>query len=504
MDANTYCAYNKSRQSYLCAEAAVVDSVLDPLRVLKVLIEGLDRDTETALYLKRFSGVPVAGTLSAFDLVYLDRNNRVIHGVALSPDYEVMPFRGRAESALVLPPGSIARSRTSTGDELLFTVVKEVESQPEIAPVATAAEQGELIAEPALQDTGGDELIFTVDEETESQAEPAALAAVPEQAVESAEPALQTRSNDELIFVVADEAVSLSEPVPISTADEQAADEAGAAAEQLPDQGGMESLTAGEDAVEQQAALQQLDATQEAGAEAQQDSLEDDLRRLVAGKPDKKDVKGPADQWNSMEAELRRSIAQRENRLKRIRIWTSAPPSRLRPGFPRLKDALKSPFLSSADWVGKEPGETAGAGADAPGSEKLQSPARKESMRIRLLRRIDYFLRWIDYAENEPVEIEAEEDPDQRRGERLAFPNMVAFCWTGGLPKPFKVGNISVSGFYLITDDRWSPGTILKMTLQSSNTTGENPRDAITVHAKVVRLGPDGEGFEFVLTKLLE
>ena len=501
MDANTYCAYNKSRQSYLCAEAAVVDSVLDPLRVLKVLIEGLGPDTETALYLKRFSGVPVAGTLSAFDLVYLDRNNRVIHGVALSPDYEAMPFRGRAEAALVLPPGSIASSRTSTGDELIITAVGEVESEPEIASVATAAEQGELIAEAAPQDTSGDELIFTVDEETESQPEPAPLAAVPEEAVESAEPALQTRSNDELIFVVADEAVSLSEPVPISTADEQVADETGAAAEELPDQSGIELPTAGWDAVEQRSAFEQVDATQEAGAAAQQDSLEDELRRLVAGKPDKKEVKGSADQWNSMEAELRRSIAQRENRLKRIRIWTSAPPNRLRPGFPRLKDALKAPFLSSADWVGKEPGSASGAPAGAAPDQK---PARKESMRIRLLRRIDYFLRWIDYAENEPVEIEDEEDPDQRRGERHAFPNMVAFCWTGGLPKPFKVGNISVSGFYLITDDRWSPGTILKMTLQNANATGANPRDAITVHARVVRLGPDGEGFEFVLTKLLE
>ncbi|MDE3186495.1 MAG: hypothetical protein KGM96_03090 [Acidobacteriota bacterium] len=499
MAANTYCAYNKTRQSFLCAEATVIDSVLDPLRVLKVLIEGLDPDTEPALYLQRFSGVPVAGTLSAFDLIYLDRNNRVIHGVALSPDYEAMPFRGRAEAALVLPSGSIARSRTSTGDELLITVVKEVESEPELTSAA-AAEQGAESAESFLRATPGEELILTVAEETESQPEPAPPATISQEVVERPEGALQTRSNDELIFVVADEAVSLSEPVPISTADEHAADKTGAAAEPLPDQSGIESPAAGEGVVEQRPSLQQLDAKQEAESAAEQDSLEDELRRLVAGKPGRKEVKDSPDQWDSMEAELRRSIAQRENRLKHIRIWTSAPPNRP----PALKDALKAPFLSSADWAGNAQGKAPSSSAAAPASQQAQVPVRKESLKIRLLRRIDYFLRWLDYAENEPEEIEQEEEPDQRRGQRLSFPNMVAFCWTGGLPKPFKVGNISVSGFYLITDDRWSPGTILKMTLQSANATGENPRDAITVHAKVVRLGPDGEGFEFVLTKLLE
>ena len=500
MDANTYCAYNKTRQSFLCAEADVVDSVLDPLRVLRVLIEGLDPDTEKALFLKRFSGVPVAGTLSAFDLVYIDRNNRVIHGVALSPDFEATPFRGRAEAALVLPSGSIASSRTSAGDELMVTAVKGAESEPEITSIASAAEHGAVFATFVPQTASGDELIFAVDEESESQPAPAPLAAISGEVVDRPEPAFQARSSDELIFVVSDEAVSLSDPVPIAGSDGKAADETGAGAEHWVEQSAAEGLHAHADCDAQQATFQELDAREEAGAEAQQDSLEDDLRRLVSGKPDKKDTKGTGDQWSSMEAELRRSIGQRENRLKRIRVWTSGPPNRP----PALKDALKAPFLSSAEWAGTAQGSALSPVAAAPGSEKTQASVRKESMKIRLLRRIDYFLRWIDYAENEPVEIEEEEEPDQRRGERHAFPNMVAFCWTGGLPKPFKVGNISVSGFYLITDDRWSPGTILKMTLQNANATGANPRDAITVHARVVRLGPDGEGFEFVLTKLLE
>jgi hypothetical protein len=66
------------------------------------------------------------------------------------------------------------------------------------------------------------------------------------------------------------------------------------------------------------------------------------------------------------------------------------------------------------------------------------------------------------------------------------------------------VGDISDSGFYLLTEDRWAPGTIVQMILQRAGTQGEAPEDAISVPSKVVRSGLDGEGLEFILSEFMD
>ena len=60
------------------------------------------------------------------------------------------------------------------------------------------------------------------------------------------------------------------------------------------------------------------------------------------------------------------------------------------------------------------------------------------------------------------------------------------------------MGNISVSGFFLLTDERPYPGTLILMTLQKTGTNGEKPGNSIAVYTKVIRWGSDGVGFRFV------
>ena len=81
---------------------------------------------------------------------------------------------------------------------------------------------------------------------------------------------------------------------------------------------------------------------------------------------------------------------------------------------------------------------------------------------------------------------------------------MVAYYFTGGSPAPQRISNISVTGFYLQTDERWMPGTVVRMTLQRLGSKGDDPADTITVNSRIVRWGADGEGFEFILTDLEE
>jgi hypothetical protein len=84
------------------------------------------------------------------------------------------------------------------------------------------------------------------------------------------------------------------------------------------------------------------------------------------------------------------------------------------------------------------------------------------------------------------------------RTNRTPLPGLIAYHWSGGTPQAYQVGNISVSGFFLLTDERPYPGTLILMTLQKTGTNTEKPENSIAVYTKVIRWGPDGVGFRFV------
>jgi len=89
---------------------------------------------------------------------------------------------------------------------------------------------------------------------------------------------------------------------------------------------------------------------------------------------------------------------------------------------------------------------------------------------------------------------------DRRRSGRHPLPGLVAYHWTGATPQAYHIGNISDTGFFLLTDERPFPGTIILMTLQRIGSSGEEAADSIAVHARVVRWGPDGVGLELLPT----
>src|SRR5262249_25532655 len=54
---------------------------------------------------------------------------------------------------------------------------------------------------------------------------------------------------------------------------------------------------------------------------------------------------------------------------------------------------------------------------------------------------------------------------EERRAVRLPMPGLVAYFFTGGSPRPHPIKDISVTGFYMVTNERWLPGTIIRITL---------------------------------------
>ena len=98
---------------------------------------------------------------------------------------------------------------------------------------------------------------------------------------------------------------------------------------------------------------------------------------------------------------------------------------------------------------------------------------------------------------------------DRRRGERIVDRSIVAYYWNGSVPLPHRVRDISQTGIYLFTEERWYPGTMLRLTLDFKTGAAITPGAAAPVEStrvwsKVVRFGADGVGFEFMLLKAAE
>ncbi len=87
------------------------------------------------------------------------------------------------------------------------------------------------------------------------------------------------------------------------------------------------------------------------------------------------------------------------------------------------------------------------------------------------------------------------------RSERRTPEKFAAYRWNGSTLKQDVVRNISSTGVYILTEERWKTGAYVSLTLQREGPLERNPERRITVQAKVVRSGQDGIGFTFVVPK---
>ena len=89
-------------------------------------------------------------------------------------------------------------------------------------------------------------------------------------------------------------------------------------------------------------------------------------------------------------------------------------------------------------------------------------------------------------------------DPvEPRKASRETPPWLIAYFFTGGAPVAHPVRDISLAGLYVVTDEGWYLGTIVRITLTDQR---EQTVDrSFTLNAKVVRRGNDGAGLLFLL-----
>jgi hypothetical protein len=88
--------------------------------------------------------------------------------------------------------------------------------------------------------------------------------------------------------------------------------------------------------------------------------------------------------------------------------------------------------------------------------------------------------------------------PDLRKALRGGIPGLAAYYWTGAAPKAHSIRDISSTGLYVVTEERWYPGTLILMTLQETDSGQEGTGHSISVHSRAVRWGNDGVGLQFI------
>jgi hypothetical protein len=86
--------------------------------------------------------------------------------------------------------------------------------------------------------------------------------------------------------------------------------------------------------------------------------------------------------------------------------------------------------------------------------------------------------------------------PDRRVANRHTMPPVIGYLGLAQTSRQYKIGDISVAGFYMITEERWVPKSGFPVTLVRTDDAARGR--ALTAYCTVVRTGPDGVAFSFL------
>lgn len=89
--------------------------------------------------------------------------------------------------------------------------------------------------------------------------------------------------------------------------------------------------------------------------------------------------------------------------------------------------------------------------------------------------------------------------PQKPRHERRPVPEFFVYFPEDEVRKSADIKDISSTGVYLLTEERWLPGTHVPLTLQKRGPFEEDPKLRVTLKSRVVRWGEDGVGLAFTL-----
>ena len=532
MESRNYCAYSKSRGNFLSLRIAIAENLNEPGGGQMQRLEG---NSQSGLWITPSGEIPTGHPLPPSDLVYLDADCRVVNIVEISSSAAWEPPKAPATSVLALPPRTILATQIQRGDELLLWTSEAETQQPgRKLPFLTRARLNPARTKP------DQETFVTHKSGVLGIASPLTTGA---QAPKTQTPTarLQSKAREEYSLLMRFRSrIAVSEPRPAA--------------------GNPLSILPASPAPAPAAARVAPAPAAPAPAPAAR-ITSNFVRPPFAPAPAVPARVAPAPAF-SAPATPARSVSHFVPSLVATVSVVSEPaapapaPARVAPAFvpppvapasvvpepvvpappvarvapapaapapippARTASAFVPPSVARASVVPepvapapaaparvKPAPPTPGAGSllaqDLPEQfESQQLPAAHSATTAEtepelledtnpylvLPERKSSFWGWLVRRLSGPV-----------RAPRFKLPGLVAYFWTGGSPQPHYVGNISTSGMYLLTQERWLPDTVLLMNLQRTTSHDEDDSDSrITVLSRVVRSDDEGVGVQFL------
>lgn len=563
MDTKRYCVYNKTTASFLSVGASVVDAELEPAKAQQMMVDVENLTAESSFWLKPFKAVPVARIVCPFDMVFLNEELRVVRALELSPAVELPAIEDQAASALVLPLHTVYSSRTFPGDQLIICAAEEMVRRLAQVPSPASSAPGLRNPKQCPEEPRSPRpvLVSGPAEKRQTLAEPQRIhsAAVEEKVdargvEEKRRLEFQAEEIDAVISQVRSWAGEPPRPkasISIAPSPGSARKNSEFAAKEADSDGGLQSRLLDE-LPRRRPATQRLEErekveTQARVSKAKVDIHMQDVESVVSqvlrwaeetGRPIARAPIAPMPPAPSASSAVSMiDLPRTESGL--LRPLSGGGPDRQQTDVHLIEEMpeehLKGSWISRLlHWAGDLVHLLLGMDAKATGDRNSSSTSVGETRRHRSslrsslgvhVKRFEVateqlnakanartvarqmhsfrtrFARWLDADKPRSI---ASAPGDRRRSKRHPVPGLVAYYWTGGTPKAHQIGDISSTGFYLLTTERWVPDTMIRMTLQRPGPKGERAEEAISVVSRVVRWGEDGVGYEFVASKVLD
>jgi len=132
----TVFVFNKTKQTFLAYRVRVADSILTRL---VGLLGKRSLEPDGGLWIYPSRGIHTLGMLFDIDVVFLDKDYKVVALHEVVHPFSVTGVYLNAESALELPPHMIFKSRTQVGDELMISRIDALpDVQAELTEDSTA------------------------------------------------------------------------------------------------------------------------------------------------------------------------------------------------------------------------------------------------------------------------------------------------------------------------------------------------------------------------------
>jgi hypothetical protein len=522
MDPASFCVYNVTRNTLLSERVISVAEPQTPSQLLALVMNGPGRDPHFCIRLTDVSVTPDIPRLFAFDVAYLDTEQRILQVADVGPGTPFPDLTDQVASVLFLSDQLLARSNSEIGDFIricteaeLAALLRATAQFHAVEPLApqfeSAAPQiapdpfdGSLIYLPASGTPQTREIFLSPHAPQFHLAHPL-VGELAEMSSNLLPQEVQLPDQSSQPFVDAIQLLQQSDPVESGQSEPSLTDSPPvtrffeAASHHVPSP----ETPPGETQQTPPSPPSQLPFSLKAVIQL----VDDQLRREK--QPQERTHPQHLPEKNSEPADVRLAnpflVPDTTSHLPEITPENislphataaplSQPPALFKPAQPPEPAVKPSQPLTSLPAVDPPLAPSVESQPySSPTTEELSRPIAGPSKE-----KLPFSTRVQRWLAGESISISG----NRRRGQRIALPGLVAFYFTGGAPKPHEIINISTSGLYLRSKEQWYPNTLVRMTMERQHAELDEKK-SITVLARVVRIDDEGIGHEFVTNEVL-